>query len=30
VGDQYVSISGEGDMALVKEITSRLRPVSVK
>ncbi len=30
VGDQYVSLSGEGDMALVKEIALRLRPVSVK
>lgn len=28
VGDQYVSISGEGDMALVKEIAARLRPIS--
>jgi hypothetical protein len=30
VGDQYISISGEGDMELVKEISMRLRPVSVK
>ena len=28
VGDRYVSISGEGDLALVKEIALRLRPVS--
>ena len=28
VGDQYLSISGEGDMDLVKEIAARLRPVS--
>ena len=28
VGNQYVSISGEGDMALVKEIAARLRPIS--
>ncbi len=28
VGDQYVAIGGEGDMALVKEIASRLRPIS--
>ena len=28
IGDQYLSISGEGDMALVKEITLRLRPIS--
>ena len=28
VGDQYVSISGEGDLDLVREITARLRPVS--
>jgi len=30
VGDQYLSISGEGDMDLVKEIALRLRPISVK
>ena len=30
VGDQYLSISGEGDMALVREIALRLRPISVK
>lgn len=28
VGDQYLSISGEGDIELVKEIASRVRPVS--
>ena len=28
VGDQYVTVSGEGDMNLVKEIASRLRPIS--
>jgi hypothetical protein len=28
VGDQYVTISGEGDVELVKEIASRLRPIS--
>lgn len=28
LSDQYVSISGEGDMELVKEIASRLRPIS--
>jgi len=28
VGDQYVSISGEGDMDLVREIALRLRPIS--
>jgi len=30
VGDQYISISGEGDMELVKEIATRLRLISVK
>ena len=30
VGNQYVSISGEGDLALVKEIALRLRPISVQ
>lgn len=28
IGDQYVVISGEGDLELVKEIAQRLRPVS--
>jgi hypothetical protein len=28
VGEQYVTVSGEGDMNLVKEIASRLRPIS--
>ena len=30
VGDQYLSISGEGDLALVEEIMMYLRPVSVQ
>jgi hypothetical protein len=30
VGNQYLSISGEGDLALVEEIMMYLRPVSVK
>jgi len=30
VGNQYVSISGEGDMILVAEIASRLRPITPK
>jgi hypothetical protein len=30
VGDQYLSLGGEGDLELVKEIALRLRPVSVK
>lgn len=30
VGDQYLSISGEGDLALVEEIMRYLRPVSVR
>ena len=28
LGEQYLSISGEGDLALVKEIALRLRPIS--
>jgi len=28
IGDQYLSISGEGDLALVNEIMQRLRPIS--
>jgi len=28
VGDQYLSIGGEGDLDLVKEIAGRLRPIS--
>lgn len=28
VGDQYLSVSGEGDIELVKEIASRVRPIS--
>ena len=30
VGDQYLSISGEGDLALVEEIMRYLRPVGVQ
>ena len=30
VGDQYLSISGEGDLALIEEIMSYLRPVSIQ
>jgi len=30
VGDQYLSISGEGDLALVEEIMNYLRPVSTQ
>lgn len=30
IGDQYLSISGEGDLALVEEIMMYLRPVSVQ
>ena len=30
VGDQYVSISGEGDMTLVRDVASRLRPVQAQ
>jgi len=30
INDQYVTISGEGDLTLVKEIMQRLRPVSVQ
>ena len=28
LGDQYLSVSGEGDIELVKEIASRVRPIS--
>ena len=30
LGDQYLVLSGEGDLDLVKEIVQRLRPISVK
>jgi len=30
IGDQYLVISGEGILDLVKEIAQRLRPISVK
>jgi len=30
INDQYLSISGEGDLALVKEIMQRLRPVGIQ
>lgn len=30
VGDQYLSISGEGDLVLIEEIMNYLRPVSIQ
>ncbi|RPI93296.1 MAG: hypothetical protein EHM40_10255 [Chloroflexi bacterium] len=30
IGDQYLELSGEGDLELVKEIVQRVRPISVK
>ena len=30
LGDQYLELSGEGDLDLVREIVGRLRPISVK
>ncbi|MGB8983661.1 MAG: hypothetical protein WCC12_17460, partial [Anaerolineales bacterium] len=30
LGDQYLTLSGEGDLELVQEIVQRLRPISVK
>lgn len=30
LGDQYLVLSGEGDLELVQEIVQRLRPISVK
>lgn len=30
VGDQYISISGEGDLALVEEIMRYLRPIGIQ
>lgn len=30
LGDQYLVLSGEGDLELVKEIVQRVRPISVK
>lgn len=30
LGDQYLVLSGEGDLELAKEIVQRLRPISVK
>jgi len=30
LGDQYLTLSGEGDLELVQEIVQRLRPISIK
>lgn len=30
VGDQYLTVSGEGDLALIEEIMNYLRPVSIQ